>query len=151
MNNGGGRAKTSLTCKFSPQMLLRNKSPSPSHLWFSSTASFSFRGRKWHRTPIRFNDREMAGKKVNQSVKSAIGDARLSKGSFVLSWRHVARWRNSSLLFMLIVSGSVVIIFLTRFFTGFLFSYVIGRLNTTSINTDVNGPILHSGIGYWGG
>ena len=36
-----------------------------------------------------------------------------------------------SLLFMLIVSGSVVIIFLTRFFTGFLFSYVIGRLNTT--------------------
>lgn len=56
-----------------------------------------------------------------------------------------------SLLFMLIVSGSVIIIFLTRFFTGFLFSYVIGRLNTTSINTDVNGPILHSGIGYWGG
>lgn len=52
---------------------------------------------------------------------------------------------------MLIVSGSVIIIFLTRFFTGFLFSYVIGRLNTTSINTDVNGPILHSGIGYWGG
>lgn len=37
-----------------------------------------------------------------------------------------------SLLFMLIVSGSVVIIFLTRFFTGFLFSYVIGRLNTTA-------------------
>lgn len=37
-----------------------------------------------------------------------------------------------SLLFMLIVSGSVVIIFLTRFFTGFLFSYVIRRLNTTA-------------------
>lgn len=88
MNNGGGRAKTSLTCKFSPQMLLQDKSSLPlifRHRAISRHFLWRQKEKKGLVEIAGSRDRidltiEEAGKKVNQSVKRDGEDGRSWRG-----------------------------------------------------------------------